>query len=80
MDEIAHRVFVLDVDGSTLMNRLLGTGRPENHGKTEKDLQHVLSCKKSHADAYIKSGHIGVDAAQPTEVVVNEILSSINES
>ncbi len=69
---IFDEVFVLDVDVDTLQNRL--DGRPENawgKQKSERDL--ILELHQTKAD--IPRDGILIDATQPLEQVVDEIIA-----
>lgn len=66
-------VFALAVDEDTLKRRI-ATRTDNDYGKSPHELEQILEWQNNTNEAYKKFGHIVIDATQPVEVVVDDIL------
>lgn len=77
MDEISDLlriVFALVADNDTIKHRLL-TRTSNDWGKNPHELQLALYWNEKAIATHTKKGHTIIDATQPTEKIVDEILS-----
>ena len=76
--DLFDQVFILRIDEQTLRQRL--HSRVDNdYGKNEHELQEILDKHKASARKFSLPKVTAVDATQPLEAVVSEILGGISE-
>ena len=73
--DLFDAVFVLDVDDNTIKHRL-ATRQGDEWGKRQSELDLILRLNKTKED--IPSDGIVIDATQPLDAVVDEILKHAN--
>lgn len=78
INDLLKDTFALIVDNNTLRQRLL-TRENNDWGKSPHELQLALGWNKDATTTHKKKGHIIIDTAQTVEIVVNEILSHVDE-
>jgi dephospho-CoA kinase len=71
--DIFSKVIILWIDEDTLHHRIM-TRSTSEYGKTPNEWQNILKGFKAFKDNQIKSDAIIIDATQPIETVVEEIL------
>ena len=77
LHDLFKAVFALYVDDKTLIHRL-ATRTTNDWGKQPHELEQTLKHHHKVYDKHRKLGDFIIDAAQPTERVVDEILRGID--
>jgi thymidylate kinase len=67
------KVFCLSIDSQTLHERIKHR-KNNTFGKNKEEFQNILRWHKGSDEAYTKFGATLIDATQPVEKIVNEIL------
>ncbi len=68
-------VFELAIDNQTLISRLHNADRENEFGRRPGELDVILEWYKAHQERTKTSGAISIDATQPLEKVIDDILS-----
>lgn len=76
LDDLFNTVFALVVDDDTLSNRLR-TRENNDWGKQPHELEQSLAQQRVLSEQYRKLGYLTIDATQPPENVVDQILAAI---
>lgn len=79
MLDLFEKVFYLSVDEDTLKKRLL-VRTDNDFGKAPDELQNILGWHKSLEDRYKKHEAMLLDATKPIGAVVDDIMSSLDQS
>lgn len=74
--DFLQTVFALVIDDETLRHRLV-TRTNNDWGKQTHELAHSLEMNKELAEQYGKLGYVVIDASQPTDKIIAEILEHI---
>jgi adenylate kinase family enzyme len=69
------KVFLLAIDDQTLIRRLQNADRENEFGRRPGELEVILGWYKAFQDRTKASGAIIIDATQPLDKVINEILT-----
>lgn len=75
--DMFKKSFALVIDEKTLISRLL-TRTSGDWGKQTHELQHTISDRAKTEELYKRLGYKLIDANQPLNHVVNEILTDVN--
>ncbi len=76
--DLFSKVFALSVDEPTLRHRIT-TRTSNDFGKLPHELKGILEWNKTGEQEYRKLGAVIIDATQPIEKVVDEILSTLHQ-
>ncbi|HSX15536.1 MAG TPA: AAA family ATPase [Candidatus Saccharimonadales bacterium] len=79
LEDIFDAVFALAIDDETLKHRL-ATRTSNDWGKLPHELEHTLVNNQWLAKRYPDSGYLVIDASQPIDAVINEILHHVDEN
>lgn len=78
--KLFDKIFVLSLDEITLRERLANRLKDDNYGKHPDDLARILRVADEEKNKLIEHDNaIVVDASQPLDAVVDEILRQVNK-
>lgn len=79
LQDLFAQVFALAISDDTLRHRLV-TRTNNNWGKSAHELEQSLAINHELAEKYHRYGYTVIDASQPTNTVVAEVLSYIYDN
>jgi hypothetical protein len=71
------KIFALMADDETIARRLRERPGEHAYGKSDHELELTLAANQNAADRYTKLGAVFIDAIQPLDTVIDEILRAI---